>query len=52
MRPLRFEWLKYAEAGAALTWDSNRIALFELHHRLRSRKGPELEQLVSDQTAP
>jgi dATP pyrophosphohydrolase len=30
----RCEWLEYPEAQAALTWDSNRVALFELHHRL------------------
>lgn len=33
----RFEWLKYAEAKVMLTWDSNRVALFELHHRLTRR---------------
>ena len=36
----RFEWLKYAEAKTVLTWDSNRVALFELHHRLTSRRSP------------
>ena len=36
----RFEWLKYAVARDALTWDSNRVALFELHHRLTSRGSP------------
>ena len=30
----RFEWLNYAKAKAVLTWDSNRVALFELHRRL------------------
>ena len=31
----RFEWLTYQEAHDRLTWDSNRVALWELHERLR-----------------
>lgn len=31
----RFEWLEYDAAAARLTWDSNRVALWELRERLR-----------------
>lgn len=31
----RFEWLRYDQARARLTWDSNRTALWELRERLR-----------------
>ena len=31
----RFEWLTYQEAHDRLTWDSNRVALWELQERLR-----------------
>ena len=30
----RFEWLDYAKAQARLTWDSNKVALWELQERL------------------
>ena len=30
----RFEWLRYQAAHARLTWDSNRVALWELNERL------------------
>jgi dihydroneopterin triphosphate diphosphatase len=30
----RYEWVKYDEAYKKLTWDSNRVALFELSLRL------------------
>lgn len=33
----KFEWLSYAEAHRALTYDSNRTALWELHQKLRGR---------------
>ena len=32
----RYEWLDYASARSRLTWDSNRVALWELHERLAS----------------
>ena len=31
----RIEWLRYKAAHARLTWDSNRVALWELNERLR-----------------
>ncbi|MCP4212296.1 MAG: NUDIX pyrophosphatase [Halieaceae bacterium] len=31
----RFEWLDYDAAATRLTWDSNRVALWELQERLR-----------------
>jgi len=31
---VRYQWLPYDEAGRELTWDSNRVALFELRRRL------------------
>jgi len=31
----RFEWLSYEAARERLTWDSNRVALWELNERLR-----------------
>ncbi len=31
----RFEWLDYDTAATRLTWDSNRVALWELRERLR-----------------
>jgi dATP pyrophosphohydrolase len=30
----QYEWLNYEQARQALTWDSNRVALFELNRRL------------------
>ena len=33
----KFEWLEYESAYERLTWDSNRVALWELHERLRRR---------------
>ena len=30
-----FEWLRYEEAFERLTWDSNRVALWELSERLK-----------------
>lgn len=30
-----FEWLRYADAAAKLSWDSNKTALYELSCRLR-----------------
>ena len=30
----RFEWLRYEAARERLTWDSNRVALWELNERL------------------
>jgi len=30
----RFQWLRYDQADRELTWDSNRVALFELNRRL------------------
>jgi len=32
----RFAWLSYEEARKELTWDSNRVALFELRERLNA----------------
>ena len=32
----RVEWLDYASARERLTWDSNRVALWELRQRLRA----------------
>ena len=31
----QFAWLGYEAARERLTWDSNRVALYELHERLR-----------------
>jgi dihydroneopterin triphosphate diphosphatase len=33
----RCEWLDYAAAHGRLTWDSNRVALWELHERLDAK---------------
>ncbi len=33
------EWLSYERASKALTWDSNRVALFELNRRLQLAAG-------------
>jgi len=30
----RYQWLRYDQADRELTWDSNRVALFELNRRL------------------
>ena len=30
----RYQWLQYDQADRELTWDSNRVALFELNRRL------------------
>ena len=35
-----YRWLPYEEARAKLKWDSNRTALYELHHRLKDQKTP------------
>ena len=32
----RYAWMNYQNAHHALTWDSNRVALYELHERLLS----------------
>jgi len=39
----RFAWLDYAAAGDQLTWDSNRVALWELTERLNGlfNKAPQ-----------
>jgi dATP pyrophosphohydrolase len=34
----RFEWLEYQEAHDRLTWDSNKVALWELHERIRTQR--------------
>ena len=33
-----YAWLPYEEAVRMLQWDSNRTALYELHHRLTERR--------------
>ena len=30
----RYQWLSYDTARSVLTWDSNRVAMFELHRRI------------------
>ncbi len=35
---LEVQWLSYEDAVSALTWDSNRNALWELHERLHPKR--------------
>jgi len=38
-----YRWFPYTEARASLHWEGNRIALWELNHRLRRRLGLDTE---------
>ena len=39
----QYDWLEYEEARERLTWDSNRVALWELRERLARLSNPALQ---------